>query len=273
MRYAHALDVEELIVRLNAIRQSGDLAVLDKFPSVANNTQIQMPQQTLPVSQSSQFEKKEEVKKNETVQVHQQIPESAPEHIASEQDNNSIPQPEPPKQKKMSEMFKNEAFPDSSGNQKEAIKADTDTSNVFVAEKPKATAVLEDNYTPESLWHLLLKDMETCNQPLLRDYMVEARPVSIENNILTVIFDGDASDFSANEIEKEIRFIETRLKEVGASKNLSLKILRTKEVTSPRTVNHPCVQDLSEVKEKVEVNQFVMDTLDLFDGTIVDVKG
>jgi hypothetical protein len=103
--------------------------------------------------------------------------------------------------------------------------------------------------------------------------MVEARPVSIENNILTVIFDGDASDFSANEIEKEIRFIETRLKEVGASKNLSLKILRTKEVTSPRTVNHPCVQDLSEVKEKVEVNQFVMDTLDLFDGTIVDVKG
>jgi len=157
--------------------------------------------------------------------------------------------------------------------EQKAILSDTETSKIFILKNPKHHVSPEKKFTPESLWHSLIKDMGNCNQPLLRDYMVEARPVSLENNVLTVLFDGDASEFSANEIEKEIKFIETRLKEVGASKYLSLKVIKTKEITSPRTVQHPRVQDLSEVKEKIEKNHFVQDTLDLFDGTIVDVKG
>jgi hypothetical protein len=150
---------------------------------------------------------------------------------------------------------------------------DTETTKIFILKNPKTPVAPEEKFTPESLWHALIKDMENCNQPLLRDYMAEGRPVSLDNNVLTVVYDGDTSDFSVNEIEKEIKFIETRLKEVGASKNLSIKIERTKEVTSPHSVHHPRLKDLSEVKEKVEKNKFVQDTLDLFDGSIVDVKG
>lgn len=146
-------------------------------------------------------------------------------------------------------------------------------SKVYVLENPKSVPDVKKDFTPDQIWHLMIKDMEHCNQPLLKNYMQGGRPVGYSENVLTVVYDDDNDPNSIEELNKQKALLELKLKKITDNSIASLNLISKEGVTSPHEVVHIQREDMSEVRERAENNKLVKDTMDLFDGSIVDVKG
>ena len=142
-------------------------------------------------------------------------------------------------------------------------------------ETPSETVSAPDTKTnsPESLWHSAIEEMDHCQQPLLKAYMQEGRPESLTDGELTVVYDEDSEAMHISEIQKEKALIETCLRRISGNSQITLNIAKKRGVLSPGEITHQNSKDLAEVQKRAENNPFVRDVMDLFDGTIVDVKG
>ena len=176
------------------------------------------------------------------------------------------------------------SVPEPSIKTDEAPKADSEPQNIYVLENPKESASenVESNdtstqdanmATPESVWHAAIADMGHCKQPLLQAYMQEGRPTSLHNGELTVVYDEESASMHISELKKAKQLIETCLRRVSGNLSMTLNISEQKGVISPLEVSHPNHKDLAEVQKRAENNPFVRDVMDIFEGTIVDVKG
>ena len=296
MRLAHALEVEELIVRLQALRKGGDLSSLDKFPSVELKREMlptPMPQSGKVIAEASTVQASQatsqkqetasvqsgdnlsklstetsEEKKNEQIKelstsiinnLESKVLESKPQNVENlSQKPIYVPQ-------KVSDLK-----PEINEPSPEQALSDT---QIFLLENPKEAKKPEIGKTAEELWHLLIQDMGVCNQPLLKQYMSAGRVESLKNNVLTVVFDEDSPVINAKEVQKNSKLLETRMKLLANGVAVSLNIVYKEEVVSPHEVTHDNKIDFAELKHKVEKNNFVRDTMKLFDAEVVDVKG
>jgi len=111
-------------------------------------------------------------------------------------------------------------------------------------------------------------DMEHCQQPLLKAYMQEGRPVSFINNELTVVYDEESAAMHISELKKEKQLIETCLRRVSGNNKITFKINEEEGVLSPLDVSHLNSKDLAAVKERAENNPFVQDVMNLFEGIL-----
>ena len=127
--------------------------------------------------------------------------------------------------------------------------------------------------SPEELWHKLIGEMDAdhVNNQQLKYYMQEAKPEAIYDNTLTVCYDEEFGSFHAERVEKELNILNTCIARITGIKNFKIKISRLKGLVTP--IHEEKHVDIEEVKAKVAKSQFVQKTLDLFDGTIVDVRG
>ena len=75
------------------------------------------------------------------------------------------------------------------------------------------------------------------------------------------------------ELKKAKQLIETCLRRISGDRSMTLNISEQKGIISPLEVSHSNHKDLAEVQARAENNPFVRDVMDLFEGTIVDVKG
>ena len=144
---------------------------------------------------------------------------------------------------------------------------------VHILENPKSVPDEKKDLTPDQIWHLMIKDMEHCNQPLLKNYMQGGRPTGYSDNVLTVVYDDDNDPNSIEELNKQKSLLELKLKKITDNNIASFNLISKEGVTSPHEVVHLQREDMSEVRERAESNKLVVDTMDLFDGSIVDVKG
>ena len=103
--------------------------------------------------------------------------------------------------------------------------------------------------------------------------MQEGKPDSLEDGILTVIYDEDSEPVCIQELNKERNLIELRLRKITGIEGAVLNIVSSKGVASPHETILQKKEDMAEVLKSVEKNQFVKDTIDLFNGEIVDVRG
>lgn len=306
MRLAHALEIEELIVRLNALKNGGDLSVLDKFPSITLRNEMQLTPMPNTLSQGNnvvkQIEKiepsnkvidskQEEVKKEvlekkdeEKTTLSQTVTETQssiiPEVSESKSQDNlnlEITEQKPIEIEKVQEkplFTENHKTIDSDPVVKDSPKEQTiSDTQIFLLENPKKSIEPKLSISAESLWRTLIKDMGVCNQPLLKEYMTAGRPVSLDNNVLKVVFDEDSPEINAREVKNNKKLLETRIKLLANGIPISLNIVYKSEVLSPHEIHHDNKFDFAEIKRKVEKNQFIMDTMDLFDAEVVDVKG
>lgn len=146
---------------------------------------------------------------------------------------------------------------------------------VVVLENPKPDPQLLDVKTlsPEAIWHSLILEMDHCRQPMLKAYMQNGKPESLIGGTLTVIYDEDSESFYVTELQKEKHLLELRLKKITGFDGAALNIISKKGVASPHETIHQRVEDMAEVRNRAENNQFIKDTIDLFNGEILDVRG
>ena len=171
---------------------------------------------------------------------------------------------------------------ESSGKTNEAPQ--TESQGLYALDNPKEksseksernnTTVQDENIaTPESVWHAAIVDMGHCQQPLLQAYMQDGRPASLHNGELTVVYDEESASMHIAELKKAKPLIETCLRRVSGNKSMTLNVSEQKGVISPLEVSHSNHKDLAEVQKRAENNPFVKDVMEIFEGTIVDVKG
>lgn len=137
----------------------------------------------------------------------------------------------------------------------------------IVPEKPRRAV------SPEKLWHALIVEMdaEHVNKPQLKFWMQEAKPLSVENDVLTVCFDEEFNTLHSKRILEEKALLEKCMHRLTGVDNLTLNVKLVKGLASPTVTQK--TKDLDEVKEKILNNEFVQKTLEIFDGTLVDFRG
>jgi hypothetical protein len=118
----------------------------------------------------------------------------------------------------------------------------------------------------------MLEDAEEhLKESNLKSYMAECEPVSFEDSVLTVVFDGEYEQEHVEIIKKHQKVLNKRLQSITRDYNATLEIKQ--EATIHELHSETRLQDLEEVRERVEQNDFVKETMALFEGRIVDIHG
>lgn len=127
--------------------------------------------------------------------------------------------------------------------------------------------------SPEKLWHALILEMDSAhiNNPQLKFWMQEAKPVSFQNNTLTICYDEEFNGIHAQRVKEEKPLLEKCIIQLTGIKDTHLEIKTIKGLISP--ISLPKTKDIEEVKDKIQNNKFVQKAVELFDGSIVDYRG
>lgn len=297
MRMAHAVEIEALITRLNQLRKGEELKELSSIPSIApeqpSPTPLTPPEPVIPQPAQPPIPQDPPEQKAVPVQNVSQLGSSIGTPINS---NQQAPGEEIPPVQQQQNNDSSSLFLQDPVNAPAADTSPSDTdikkNDILNTEKPEAAPSVQDpkvvllenpkpevpsskakSYTPESLWHDLILEMDHCKQPMLKAYMQDGQPESLESGKLTVIYDEDSEKFYINELKKEKKLLEQRLKKLTGNDGSELNIVTKQGVISPHETIHKRVQDLAEIRQRAENNPFVKDTIDIFNGEIVDVRG
>ena len=304
MRSAHAVRIEDLLVRLNQIRRNGELDVLAKVPSLAQmpvaqtapavHPQVaqtspqpqvrQTPAPAVPVASVPQMEKTvEEVRQmTQSQPVPPQIqPEPVPEKEtapqAGEEKKAVSPPSAPPADEKPVAVpsvsaaveLKEEELEDESEDEPE--EEDMLSAEELLADTKNDTVMpLSERFSPDLLWEKLVKDVrENTNLFSIPDLMTEGVPLKLEYSTLTVAFDEDYGDIAYQSVIKEKDLLTNCLKQMSRDSSAVLRLIRKKGVRTPEAKVHK--KTLDELKREASNIPIVDKTADLFSGLIVDV--
>ena len=290
MRIAHAVEIESLIVRLNQLRGE-DLKILDKIPSMAQERSVPLVSSSLlpPISEPALSPKPAPTSSSESVSKLsvEKMAEPSTERPATAQTSSPSATVElsssddASKKSDNSSSLTDELPQTEKANRspllltpKKQEEMDADTSQkASLTSKRSIANVKKNESSPESVWHSLMLEMEHCRQPMLKAYMQNGRPESLISGTLTVVYDEDSEQFYVTELQKEKHLLELKLKRITGIEGAVLNLVSKKGVTSPREAIHKRVEDMAEVRKRMENNQFVKDTIDLFNAEIIDVRG
>lgn len=296
MRTAHAVQIEDIIARLNQIRKTGGLEVLASVPppqlgtgNPVKSQNVSEPPAEKKITESApiqQFQPRQVIEQPE-----KKVVEKAPEPLKVVA-TPPPPQPEPevsPVQKTAVEEKMKEPIPqkaperpvapvEEKAEQQDAAEYVEDEStdipeNEPEVSHPKNKISLAENYSAEKLWHLLCTDIrENIKAVGLGALMADAHPESIsDDSILTACFDEEYGDVHCEKIMRDMNLINRRLKEITGCHEASVKIKQVKGLHSPHEESKK--KSLDELKREVENTPIVQKTLDLFGGRIADVLG
>ncbi|HBC89054.1 MAG TPA: DNA polymerase III subunit gamma/tau [Lentisphaeria bacterium] len=233
MRYSHAVQIEELISKINSLSSGGSLNI----PNI-------------PAPPSQPAEKKSPLPARQPEIRHQVVikePQSsydAPEIIV-QKESEPAPSPPPP----------------------------VPAAPKPVVHNPLPAPQVQENLGPEAIWHRIISEIDHTTRPLLKIYMQEGMPEKWENETLTVLFDQEFEEEHVAMIIRDIHTINNCLHRITGKKNASVHIQKKTGITSPHEMPHQNLMDLAEVKKKVRENKYVQTVTELFNGEIVDVRG
>jgi DNA polymerase-3 subunit gamma/tau len=266
MREAHSVKIEQLIERLNIIRKSGELEIIDKIPEYNNATsKIAIPLPDGVCHQSKSFAPPVQSPPVETVTVAPTSSVVQDVSIAKVSDVESVN-----KKKVVNNGVNNfdgvESYtlPDSSSTE---ISLDTVASGKL---PEKSTEI-----NPRNVWHDVIRMAEHDKRfdPIICGYMCEASEIKLENNILTVYFDEEFDPTHVTAVKKYDAFLCQHLQHVLLIPDAFVKFELLSGVHN--IGDNKVVQSIinQETLAKVKNNSFVKTVVDLFDGEIVDIHG
>lgn len=141
-------------------------------------------------------------------------------------------------------------------------------------EKPPIPKKIRTEHTPESLWHKLIEETDHIKNPILKGYMLEGHPESFDNGVLKVFFDEEYEKEHTEVVKKELSTLLTCLHRITGNRKATIKIEQRKGISSPNEIKHFLSgAEMATIQKKVEGNQFVKKVSELFSGEIVDVHG
>ncbi|HJO95882.1 MAG TPA: DNA polymerase III subunit gamma/tau [Victivallales bacterium] len=242
MQFSSSSRIEDIIIRLNELKKK-DL----------NNTSYSSKElQTYKVSPTAEKIKKVKSSSENNIEERNSITEKSEVHY----------------QLKKTTPEKTNTTESSSSCTKEAkVK---ETSNIDTYKKSNNL----NEFTPEKLWHKLIIEMDSkhINRPQLKFWLQEAKPESIDNNILSVRYDEEFNSVHAERVRQEKNILEKCLYRITGINNFKLEIKTVKGLTTVSKVTDKR-RDIDEVKEKINNNPFVNKTVEVFNGRIVDFRG
>lgn len=306
MRIAHAVQIEDLIARLNQLRNAGELDAVRSVvplyempvgqivvprdsplaPAAGRKTAVQIvPADSVSIRNASA---QEPVKKTPApaasrpepaVEAPRPAPESAPseperreEETASvEMSGEDEPEPEPPR------------MPESgpSGTEQTAENSESEASDSIQTDDPEYSAASpdndgvpvsqmpRDNGSPEELWQRMIIDVrDNLKKHFLAVAMADGTPERITGSALTVAFDQDYEMLQYQTVEKEIGLLARRLCDLSGDPASTLQILRRTGLATPMQIRER--EDVEKLKRQAEENALVNDALILFRGHLAD---
>ncbi|OGV51256.1 MAG: DNA polymerase III, subunit gamma and tau [Lentisphaerae bacterium GWF2_44_16] len=284
MRVSHAVQIEDLIERLNQIRRNENiqlpsphveektvalpvpekLAEIPKPPPETTAAAVEAPK----LEEAAAVEK--EAPKMETAMPipEQEVPKAEPEIIPAVETQNAITDDTDEEEYSSTEAEETKSPSlESSLPLLEETKKPEETSEIKKGHSKNITP--KEKPSPENLWRSLIADADAhLKKPTLKEYMLEGAAISFENSVLTVSFDEEYEKEHFDAINAELPLLTVRLKNLSGDRDASIKI----EVSEgAHETHHNNTEKLAEAKKRVEKNQFVQTVMDLFDGQIVDV--
>ena len=300
MRSAHAVRIEDLLIRLNQIRKNGELDVLAKVPSL---TQVPvMPQPMRPVTPAPPPAARQKeapapahpmppqmVRQaaQETAVPAVNPPEEEPEKTADPAPapqtslQNNAPPPAAPPAKPPEKRQEQTAVQEATNEEAEEEETPYDPGEEHSVEELSANdsqenprndsaMPLSERFSPELLWEKLREDIRNnTNLFSVADLMGEGVPQKVEYSTLIVAFDEDYGELAFQTVAKEKELLENCLKRISRDSAAVLCLLRMQGVKTPETKVQK--KTLDELKREAARISIVEQTADLFSGMIVDV--
>ena len=303
MRIAHAVQIEDLIARLNQLRNAGEFDAVKSLVPI-----YEMPVGQIVVPKDSTFaprsnaaietkvvsadsipvipEKKTLV--TEPVAESKAEPEvvpSAPEPV-SEPDKDDQPPFDPDPIAEDAPVLIDSTTTEAAEEivtepvredvplevimEEEVIELNDDAAPI--PEDPESLASLTKPaavQTPEQIWQELIIDVrDNLRKDFLAIAMNDGSPLSYRRNSLTVAFDPDYEAFQGTTTEKELQLLTSRLRAISGEPGANLFIEYRQGLATPLQISKK--EDVEKLKEKAAADPLVQDTLDLFHGHLAD---
>ena len=300
MRIAHAVQIEDLIARLNQLRNAGEFDAVKSLVPI-----YEMPVGQIVVPKDSSFaprsnaaietkvvsadsipvipEKKtlvtEPVAEPETEIAALETPEEdlppfdpdpaaeeppvipAPlEPAPAEEDTPPVQMEEPVREEVPPEVIMEEEVIELSDD---AAPLPEDPESLASVTTPAAVQ------TPEQIWQELIIDArDNLRKDFLAIAMNDGTPQTYRRNTLTVAFDPDYEAFQGTTTEKELLLLTSRLRAITGEPGANLFIEYRKGLATPLQISKK--EDVAKLMDKAAADPLVQDTLDLFLGRLAD---
>ncbi len=304
MRVAHAVQIEDLVARLNQLRNAGEFEAIKSLVPI-----YEMPVGQIVVPKDSSFaprsnaaietkvvsadsipvipEKKtfvtEPVAESEPAPAPPEEPQPVGETETAEEDlppfdpdpvtddAPAIPVPAgavtPPV--KMEEPVREEV-PLEVIMEEEVIEINDEAAPL--PEDPESLASVTTPaavQTPEQIWQELIIDVrDNLRKDFLAIAMSDGTPQTYRRNTLTVAFDSDYESFQGSTTEKELPLLTSRLRAITGEPGANLFLEYRQGLATPLQISKK--EDVAKLMDKAAADPLVQDSLALFQGRLAD---
>lgn len=304
MRIAHAVQIEDLVARLNQLRNAGEFEAIKSLVPI-----YEMPVGQIVVPKDSSFaprsnaaietkvvsadsipvipEKKTFVTEpvaepepapappeepqpvGETETAEEDLPPFDPDPVTD--DAPAIPVPAgavtPPV--KMEEPVREEV-PLEVIMEEEVIEINDEAAPL--PEDPESLASVTTPaavQTPEQIWQELIIDVrDNLRKDFLAIAMSDGTPQTYRRNTLTVAFDSDYESFQGSTTEKELPLLTSRLRAITGEPGANLFLEYRQGLATPLQISKK--EDVAKLMDKAAADPLVQDSLALFQGRLAD---
>ncbi len=297
MRIAHAVQIEDLIARLNQLRNAGEFEAVKSLVPIYEMPvgQIVVPKDSTFAPRSNAAIETEVVSADSIPVLHEKKtiiteaaaePEVAPAPVpepetAPEDDDQppfdpdpvvenipAIPIPEPIEAVPVEPV--REDVPPEIIMEEEVIELNDDAAPI--PEDPESLAAIARpaaQQTPEQIWQELILDVrDNLRKDFLAIAMSDGSPMAYRRNALTVAFDPDYESIQGSTTEKELALLVSRLRAITGEPGASLFIEYRQGLATPLQISKK--EDVEKLKDQAAADPFVQDVLDLFHGHLAD---
>ncbi len=279
MRIAHALQIEDLIARLNQIRKTGEL---DPLKSIVPLYELP-PGQILTTADSPLAPKNQAPVKMEITSA--PVPAPAPVPVPA-----PVPAPEPVKAPEIRpappvpEIQKPESakIPEAVLSAPVPMPPEPVTEEPEIPMEPPADIDLQSDVddfvipapaaveSPEKLWQELILDVrETLKKSLLAGFMMDGTPFEWNGTTLAIGFDEEYEAMQAVMVEKDIQLLNQRIQTLTENPRAGILILRRSGLATAPQIRER--RTLEEMRHSIADNPAVSEAVRLFSGHIADV--
>ena len=318
MRAAHAVKVEDLLIRLNEIRRNGELDGIDKIPSLAQipvrptvavsqpvvPTAVPPPPPAQPVVPPVPVTNEKVVEKPAQPVVPPTPAPTVTDSISAVPAPAVLP-PEPPAPVipspsdkltvdiEQSKYFENKGITTNDGILTGSVENMTDpdipSGSILQADEEmpddlpddgenspseklspalvkRDSMSLKERFSPELLWSRLTENIQRI-QPSLAGIMTGGIADRIDNSMLYVCFDAEADVMLMKMANQAKPQIQSELRRMTGDQYADISFELKEGLHSPVVPK----RSLEQLRQDAAANPMVMETADLFGGTIVDV--
>lgn len=304
MRIAHAVQIEDLVARLNQLRNAGEFEAIKSLVPI-----YEMPVGQIVVPKDSSFaprsnaaietkvvsadaipvipEKKTFVTEpvtepepapappeepqpvGETETAEEDLPPFDPDPVTNEAPAIPVPAEEAAPPVKMEEPVREEV-PLEVIMEEEVIEINDEAAPL--PEDPESLASVTTPaavQTPEQIWQELIIDVrDNLRKDFLAIAMSDGTPQTYRRNTLTVAFDSDYESFQGSTTEKELLLLTSRLRAITGEPGANLFLEYRQGLATPLQISKK--EDVAKLMDKAAADPLVQDSLALFQGRLAD---